>query len=85
MQHDTITVTPPSPTTGTGTGPYQAFFDTGTIKLTAHPPSDGVAPYTGAAKISGGTGAYKYVRGSSTSQCSSPDGETHTNCTPRGR
>jgi hypothetical protein len=88
VQHDTVTVTPTSPTTGTGTGPFKAFFDTGTIhgtmKLTASAAPAGVATYTGTIKISGGTGAYKHVRGSIKAQCSSPDGGTHTNCTSKG-
>jgi hypothetical protein len=88
VQHDVITVTPTSQTTATGTGPFKAFFDTGTIhgttELTAGPPSGGVVTYTGTAKFTGGTGAYKHVRGSATSQCSSPDGGTHTTCTSKG-
>ena len=88
VQHDTITVTPTSQTTATGTGPFKAFFDAGTIhgttKLIAGVPSGGVVTYTGTAKFTGGTGAYKHVRGSATSKCSSPDGGTHTTCTTKG-
>jgi hypothetical protein len=88
VQHDTITVTPTSQTTATGTGPFKAFFDTGTIhgttKLAAGAPSGGVVTYTGTLKFTGGTGAYKHVRGSGTSECSSPDGGTHTACTSKG-
>jgi hypothetical protein len=88
VQHDTVTVTPTSPTSGTGTGPFKAFFDTGTIRgtmrLTASATPAGLATYTGTIKISGGTGAYKHVRGSVKAHCSSPDGGTHTTCTSKG-
>jgi hypothetical protein len=86
VQHNpNVTVTPTSQTTGTATGPYKQFFDTGTVhgtfKLayTLAPPS-GVT-YTGTATISGGTGAYKHVRGSAKVTCESADGGAHTTCT----
>jgi hypothetical protein len=85
VQHDTLTVTPTSPTTATVTGPFKQFFDTGTIHgtvtLTASATSASAVTYTGVAKISGGTGAYKRVRGSAKVECSSQDGGTHTTCT----
>ena len=85
VQHDTLTVTPTSPTTATVTGPFKQFFDRGTIhgtiKLTASATTAGAVTYTGTAKISGGTGAYKRVRGSAKVECSSQDGGTHTRCT----
>ena len=87
VQHDTLTVTPTSQTTATVTGPFKQFFDTGTIHgtvtLTADATSVGVVTYTGRAKISGGTGAYKHVRGSAKVECSSSDGGTHTTCTEK--
>jgi hypothetical protein len=87
VQHDTLTVTPTSPTTAVVTGPFKQFFDTGTIhgrtNLAASITSEGVVTYTGTAKISGGTGAYKHLRGSAKIKCSSPDGGTHTTCTEK--
>jgi hypothetical protein len=87
VQHDTLTVTATSPTTATLTGSFKQFFDTGTIhgtvKLTGSANSAGVLSYTGVAKVSGGTGAYKHVRGSARLECSSPDGGTHTTCTEK--
>jgi hypothetical protein len=85
VQHDTLTVTPTSPTTATVSGPFKQYFDTGTIygtvNLTASATPTGAVTYTGLAKISGGTGAYKHLRGSAKVKCSSPDGGTHTTCT----
>jgi hypothetical protein len=85
--HDTLTVTPTSPTTAKVTGPFKQFFDTGTIhgtvNLTASATSAGVVTYTGVARVSGGTGAYKRFKGSAKVECSSPDGGTHTTCTER--
>jgi hypothetical protein len=85
VQHDTLTVTPTSQTTATVTGPFKQFFDTGTIhgtvKLTANATSAGAVTYKGVAKMSGGTGAYKHVKGSAKIECSSPDGGTHIACT----
>jgi hypothetical protein len=85
VQHDTLAVTATSPTTATVTGPFKQFFDTGTIHgtvaLTANATSAGVVTYMGMARISGGTGAYKHVRGSAKVECSSPDGGTHNTCT----
>jgi hypothetical protein len=87
VQHDTLTVTPTSPTTATVIGPFKQFFDTGTIhgtvKLTASATSEGVVTYRGVAKLSGGTGAYRHVKGSAKVECTSPDGGTHTTCTEK--
>jgi hypothetical protein len=89
VQHDMLTVTPTSPTTATATGPFKQFFDSGTIhgtvKFTASATSDGGVTYNGVAKISGGTGAYKDVRGSAKLKCRSADGGTHTTCTVKAR
>jgi type II secretory pathway pseudopilin PulG len=87
VQHDTLTVTPTSQTTAKVTGPFKQFFDAGTIhgtvNLTASATSAGAVTYKGAAEISGGTGAYKHVKGSAKVQCTSPDGGTHTTCTEK--
>jgi hypothetical protein len=87
VQHDALTVTPTSPTTATVTGPFKQFFDTGTmhgtIKLTASATAAGAVTYTGTAKVSGGTGAYRHVRGSAKVEGSSSDGGTHTTSTAK--
>jgi hypothetical protein len=83
-----VTVTPTSATTGTATGPFKQFFDTGTmhgtfeLTYTVTPPL--AVAYSGTGKISGGTGAYKHVRGTAKIVCTSADGGTHTTCTSKG-
>ena len=88
VEHDpVVTVTPTSETTGTATGPFKQFFDTGTmhgtftLTYTVTPPMS--VAYSGTARISGGTGAYKHVRGTAKVVCASADGGTHTNCTEK--
>jgi hypothetical protein len=89
VQHDRLTVVLTSQTTGIAIGPFKQFFDTGTIhgrmKLIASVASGGVVTYMGTGKVSGGTGAYKHVRGSAKMVCRSPDGGTHTTCTSTAR
>jgi hypothetical protein len=86
VQHNSkVTITPASPTTGTATGPFKQFFDTGTVHGTFKlaysitPPS--AVTYTGTATFSGGTGVYKHPRGSAKVTCESTDGGTHATCT----
>ena len=88
VQKDSSTVTRSSLTTGVFEGPFKMFFDTGTIKgrfniafvTTLAPP---VAPatlptiagvvYTGTVTVTGGTGAWRRIRGSGTVTGTSPD------------
>ena len=88
VQKDSSTVTRSSLTTGVFEGPFKMFFDTGTIKgtfkisfvTTLGPP---VAPsplptiagvvYTGTVSVTGGTGAWRRIRGSGTVTGTSPD------------
>jgi hypothetical protein len=88
VQKDSSTVTRTSLTTGVFTGPFKMFFDTGTIKGTFKisfvttlglpiPPSTayritGVS-YTGTLKVTGGTGAWRRLRGTGTIVGTSPD------------
>lgn len=88
VQKDSSVVTRTSLTTGNFTGPFKMFFDTGTIKGTFNiafvttlgppvPPSPlptiaGVA-YTGTLTVTGGTGAWRRIRGTGTIVGSSPD------------
>jgi hypothetical protein len=57
----------------------------GTVKFTAGATLDGGVTYNGAAKISGGSGAYDDVRRSARLKCRSADGGTHTTCTVKAR
>jgi hypothetical protein len=88
VQKDSSTVTATSLTTGVFEGPFKMFFDTGTIKgrfrisyvTTLAPP---VAPatlptlagvdYTGTIVVTGGSGAWRRIRGGGTVTGHSPD------------
>jgi hypothetical protein len=84
VQHNpSVTVKPTSATTATGTGPFQQFFDTGTISGTFKATSTGSVTYAGTAKISDGTGAYEDVRGFAKFECNSQDGGIHATCTEK--
>jgi len=88
VQKDSSTVTRTSLTTGVFEGPFKMFFDTGTIKGTFKiafvttlgppvPPSPlptiaGVV-YTGTVAVTGGTGAWRRIRGSGSVTGTSPD------------
>lgn len=75
VQQDSSTVTRSSLTTGQFTGPFKMFFDRGTIRgrftirfvttLNAQYRIVGVR-YTGTLRVTGGTAAYRRVRGSGT-------------------
>ena len=88
VQKDSSTVTRTSLTTGVFEGPFKMFFDTGTIKGTfkisfvttlAPPVPPATLPtiagvvYTGTVAVTGGTGAWRRIRGSGTVTGTSPD------------
>ncbi len=88
VQKDSSTVTRSSLTTGTFEGPFKMFFDTGTIKGTfkisfvttlAPPVPPATLPtiagvvYTGTLEVTGGTGAWRRIRGTGTITGTSPD------------
>ncbi len=88
VQKDSSTVTRTSLTAGVFEGPFKMFFDTGTIKgtfkiafvTTLGPPvSPSTFPtiagvvYTGTVKVTGGTGAWRRIRGNGTVTGTSPD------------
>jgi hypothetical protein len=87
LQYDKFTVAPATTTTGTASGPFKDYFDTGTTKglyklnYTVTGPTS--VSYTGTFKYSGGTAAFKHAKGSGTLTCTSPDG-VHTTCTSKG-
>jgi hypothetical protein len=66
--HNTFTATPTSATTGSVTGPFKLYYDTGTVhgtyKFKYSVSTTGTTTDTGTATIMGGTGAYKHTRGS---------------------
>jgi hypothetical protein len=88
VQKDSSTVTRSSLTTGLFEGPFKMFFDTGTIKGTfkiafvttlAPPVPPATLPtiagvvYTGTVAVTGGTGAWRRIRGTGTVTGTSPD------------
>jgi len=88
VQKDSSTVTRSSLTTGVFEGPFKMFFDTGTIKGTfkiafettlAPPVPPATLPtiagvvYTGTVAVTGGTGAWRRIRGTGTVTGTSPD------------
>jgi hypothetical protein len=88
VQKDSSTVTRSSLTTGVFEGPFKMFFDQGTIKGTfkiafvttlAPPVAPATLPtiagvtYTGTVAVTGGTGAWRRIRGSGTVTGTSPD------------
>ena len=88
VQKDSSTVTRSSLTTGVFEGPFKMFFDTGTIKGTfkiafvttlAPPVPPATLPtiagvtYTGTVAVTGGTGAWRRIRGKGTVTGTSPD------------
>ena len=81
VQKDSSTVTRSSLTTGVFEGPFKMFFDTGTIKgrfrisfVTTLAAAGRAGPlptiagvvYTGTVSVTGGTGAWRRIRGSGT-------------------
>jgi hypothetical protein len=80
VQHNTATLTPSSATAGTLSGRSTLYFSTGSVtakfavKYTLNGP---VITFGGAAKVVGGTGAYKKIKGAAKLQGSSQDGGTH--------
>ncbi|MBA3746014.1 MAG: hypothetical protein H0W96_00765 [Solirubrobacterales bacterium] len=78
VQHDSSFVTPTGRFAGSFTGPYQQFFEVGTlyghftINYVTDPTTLAVT-YDGTINIDGGTGKYKNYRGSGTLKGGSPD------------
>ena len=78
VQHDSSFVTPTSRVAGSYTGPFQMYFETGTlyghftISYVTNPTTLAVT-YNGTLQIEGGTGKYKTYRGSGTLTGTSPD------------
>jgi len=78
VQHDSSFVTPTSRFAGSFTGPYQQFFQTGTIYghftiSYVTDPATLAVTYEGTIAVEGGTGKYKNVRGTGTLKGGSAD------------
>jgi len=82
VQQDSSTTTRTSLTTGSFSGPFKLFFDRGTIKgrftisfVTTLSPTNQITgvTYEGTLRVTGGSAAYRRVRGTGTVTGSSPD------------
>jgi len=82
VQQDSSTTTRASLTTGSFAGPFKLFFDRGTIKgrfrisfVTTLSPANQITgvTYKGTLRITGGSAAYRRVRGTGTVTGESPD------------
>jgi hypothetical protein len=78
VQHDSSFVTPTSRFGGSFTGPYQQFFEVGTVyghfTITyVTDPTTLAVTYDGTIQLEGGTGKFKNYRGSGTLKGASPD------------
>ena len=84
VQTDTFKETFTSKTSGSVTGPYKEYFDTGTISgtytLSITVTGKTSVTFKGTGTVKGGTGAFSHAAGSTAFNCSSTDG-VHTNCT----
>lgn len=84
VQYDTFKETFTSKTSGSVSGPVTDYFATGTVHgtytLAIKVTGATSATFTGTARFTGGTGAFKHVAGSTKLSCSSSDG-VHTSCT----
>lgn len=80
---DSFSVAPQSSTTGTVTGRYKSFHDTGTYhgtyRLTYTVSGSTHFTYSGTATITGGTGTLSHAAGTKKYRCSSSDG-IHSLC-----
>ena len=84
VQTDTFKETFTSKTSGTATGPFMQYFDTGTVHgtytLAITVTGKTSATFKGTATYKGGTGAFSHAAGSIPLSCTSTDG-IHTTCT----
>ncbi len=84
VQSQSYTRTSKTATTGSTTATYKQFFDKGTLHGTStvdYTVTSTAVTFTGNAKITGGTGAYKGAKGTAKINCTSSDGGIHTSCT----
>jgi hypothetical protein len=85
LHYGTSTTTPTAPGQGTVAVSFKKYFDRGTIRGTVAGTFAATSPtnitYEGAVTVTGGTGAFKHVKGTGTIACTSTDGGAHRSCT----
>jgi hypothetical protein len=85
LHYNTYTVTPTSPGHGTIASRFKNYYDRGTTKGTAALTFAATSPtnitYTGTVTFTGGTGAFRRIKGKGTIQCTTTDGGAHKACT----
>jgi len=85
LHHSTITVTPSSPTSGAIAGRFKNYYNTGSVRGTVAMAFTATSPanvtYIGTVTYTGGTGAFKHVKGTGKISCTTTDGGAHKSCT----
>ncbi len=85
LHYNSYTVTPTAPGQGSIAARFKNYYDRGTAKGTAALTFTASSPanitYTGTVTYTGGTGAFRRVRGRGTIECTSADGGAHKSCT----
>jgi hypothetical protein len=85
LHFGTSTVAPTGPGQGTFAVDFKKYFDRGTIRGSVAGTFAATSPTAitniGAVTITGGTGAYRHVKGTGTLECTSSDGGAHRSCT----
>ena len=85
LHYGTSSVTPTAAGQGTVAVNFKKYFDRGTIRGTVAGTFTATSPMNitnnGAVTITGGTGAYRRVKGRGTIACTSTDGGAHRSCT----
>jgi hypothetical protein len=89
LHHNAYTVTPTSPGHGTVVAKFKNYYDRGTTRGTAELTFAATSPtnitYTGTVTYTGGTAAFRHVKGSGTIVCTTTDGGAHKACTVNSR
>ncbi|MDQ3678369.1 MAG: hypothetical protein M3401_16485 [Actinomycetota bacterium] len=84
VHYGTSTVTPTGPGQGTVAVRFKKYFNRGTIRGTVAGTYAATSPmniiYEGTVSVTGGTGAFKRVKGGGTIRCKSSDGGAHRSC-----
>lgn len=84
LHYGTSTVTPTGPGQGTVAVRFKKYFNRGTFKGTVAGTFAATSPmnitYEGKVTVTGGTGAFKHIKGRGTINCTSADGGAHRSC-----
>jgi len=84
LHHGTSTVTPTAPGQGTVAVRFKKYFNRGTFRGTVAGTFAATSPtnivYEGKVTVTGGTGAFKHVKGGGRITCTSSDGGAHRSC-----